>query len=387
MPDSDITVSGLTAVAGIGIIELSWTVTNPNIGGLYYLDLRTVEVWASATNDRGAATKVREGDTVASHVLTSGLTRYYWIRAKNNSDLYGDWHPSSSTAGVSATSLSVDTIIAGTIKTAASGVRIELNPSTNAVESYSASGLIASLGANAQSLGVALVSNDGAVINKSGSGVAALNVGASSGLPGLSVSASGGGLAGNFQGAGTYGVLVTLSGGGSYGVFSQNTSGPWAFYAGGGAYGPFTGAHDGLIRKDVHCEPGDVLVGVRVVSKSGVSNVLMEVEPCSADAQNMVVGVAAMRLPIMGDTLFAAGAGTDPLAVSEQYDRVIFNAVGEGQVNVCGPVAAGDLLITSSVPGHAKRQADDIVRASTIGKAWESTSSEFAQIACVYHCG
>lgn len=387
MADSDITVSGLTAVAGIGIIELSWTVTNPNIGGLYYLDLRTVEVWASATNNRGAATKVREGDTVASHVLTSGSTRYYWIRAKNNSDNYGDWYPASATAGVSATSLSVDTIIAGTIKTAASGVRTELNSSTNAVESYSASGLIASLGANAQSLGVALVSNDGAVINKSGSGVAALNVGASNGLPGLSVSASGGGLAGNFQGAGTYGVLVTLSGGGNYGVFSQNTSGPWAFYAGSGAYGPFTGAHDGLICKDVPCEPGDVLVGVRVVSKSGVSNVLLEVEPCSAEAQNMVVGVAAMRLPIMGDTLFAAGAGTDPLAVSEQYDRVIFNAVGEGQVNVCGPVAAGDLLITSSVPGHAKRQADDIVRASTIGKAWESTSSEFAQIACVYHCG
>lgn len=386
MPDSDITVSGLTAVAGIGIIELSWTVTNPNIGGLYYLDLRTVEVWASATNNRGAATKVREGDTVASHVLTSGSTRYYWIRAKNNSDNYGDWYPSSATAGVSATSLSVDTIIAGTIKTAASGVRIELNPSTNAVESYSASGLIASLGANAQSLGVALVSNDGAVITKSGSGVAALNVSGSSGLTALSVSASGGGVAGNFQGAGTYAVLVTLSGGGDYGVFAQNTSGPWAFYAGAGAYGPFTGAHDGLIRKDVPCEPGDVLVGVRVVSKSGVSNVLMEVEPCWAAAQNMVVGVVAMRLPIMGDTLFAAGAGTDPLAVSEQYDRVIFNAVGEGQVNVWGPVAAGDLLMTSNVPGRAMRQPDDIVRASTIGKAWES-SSDFAQIACVYHCG
>lgn len=386
MPDSDITVSGLTAVAGIGIIELSWTVTNPNIGGLYYLDLRTVEVWASATNNRGAATKVREGDTVASHVLTSGSTRYYWIRAKNNSDNYGDWYPSSATAGVSATSLSVDTIIAGTIKTAASGVRIELNPSTNAVESYSASGLIASLGANAQSLGVALVSNDGAVITKSGSGVAALNVSGSSGLTALSVSASGGGVAGNFQGAGTYAVLVTLSGGGDYGVFAQNTSGPWAFYAGGGAYGPFTGAHDGLIRKDTPCEPGDVLVGVRVVSKSGVSNVLMEVEPCWAAAQNMVVGVVAMRLPIMGDTLFAAGAGTDPLAVSEQYDRVIFNAVGEGQVNVWGPVAAGDLLMTSNVPGRAMRQPDDIVRASTIGKAWES-SSDFAQIACVYHCG
>lgn len=387
MADSNITVSDLAAVAGIGIIELSWTVTNPNIGGLYYLDLRVVEVWASATNNRAAATKVREGDTVASHVLTGGLTRYYWVRAKNNSGSYGDWYPSSATGGVAATSLSVDTIIAGTIKTAASGVRTELNSSTNAVESYSASGLIASLGANAQSLGVALVSNDGAVITKSGAGVAALNVSGSSGLTGLSVSASGGGIAGQFQGAGTYGVLVTLSGGGDYAVYAQNTSGTYAFYAASGAYGPFTGAHDGLIRKDVTCESGDVLVGVRVVSKSGVSNVLLEVEPCSAEAQAMVVGVVAMRLPILADTLFAAGAGVDPLDVIERYDRVIFNAVGEGQVNVVGPVSAGDLLVTSAVPGRAMRQSDDIVRASTLGKAWESTSQSLDQIACKYDAG
>ncbi len=41
-------------------------------------------------------------------------------------------------------------------------------------------------------------------------------------------------------------------------------------------------------------------------------------------------------------------------------------------VRVVGPVEVGDLLVSSSVPGCAERQDDDIIRSSTIGKALRS---------------
>lgn len=43
-------------------------------------------------------------------------------------------------------------------------------------------------------------------------------------------------------------------------------------------------------------------------------------------------------------------------------------AVGAWKVRVIGPVQGGDLLQSSSVPGLAERQPDDVVRSSTIGK-------------------
>src|SRR5690606_9882977 len=69
-----------------------------------YLDLATVEVWASATNDRSAALKVGEGVDAFLHAgVPAGETRFYWVRARNVSLLNGEWHPVSPTAGVAGT--------------------------------------------------------------------------------------------------------------------------------------------------------------------------------------------------------------------------------------------------------------------------------------------
>ena len=51
--------------------------------------------------------------------------------------------------------------------------------------------------------------------------------------------------------------------------------------------------------------------------------------------------------------------------------KVVVNSAGEGGMWVCdetGCPGNGDLLETSSVPGHARKQADDIVRSSTVAK-------------------
>jgi hypothetical protein len=50
----------------------------------------------------------------------------------------------------------------------------------------------------------------------------------------------------------------------------------------------------------------------------------------------------------------------------------LVNAVGEGGIWVCdenGPLAVGDMIVTSSLAGYGMRQADGRLRASTVGKA------------------
>jgi hypothetical protein len=61
---------------------------------------------------------------------------------------------------------------------------------------------------------------------------------------------------------------------------------------------------------------------------------------------------------------------------------------------VCGEngnIQAGDLIVSSSIPGKGMRQADDIIRSYTVAKARESVTfdspTQVKMIACIYHCG
>lgn len=104
MADSNITVSGLTVSSGIGHNFAQWTFTDPHSDDLLSLSLDAVELWASETNDRTAASKIGEGRDSAGHfALTAGDTWYYWIKPRNRSGFYGDWHPSGTSDGVEAT--------------------------------------------------------------------------------------------------------------------------------------------------------------------------------------------------------------------------------------------------------------------------------------------
>lgn len=111
MVDSDITVSGLSASGGIAQTVLTWdTPYDPHSpGGLPYLQLAAIEIWASQADDFGTAAKI--GETVGANMYVhSGVSRgaiwYYWIRPRNNSDLYGDIHPSGGgVVGIEASNL------------------------------------------------------------------------------------------------------------------------------------------------------------------------------------------------------------------------------------------------------------------------------------------
>lgn len=93
-------VSGLTALGTDGGINLHWDMSSVNA------DLWGVEVWASTTNDRSTATlTVTERGSSYPYTTTPSTTVYFWIRSVNSFGFNnGAWYPTSSTAGISATS-------------------------------------------------------------------------------------------------------------------------------------------------------------------------------------------------------------------------------------------------------------------------------------------
>ncbi|MFZ4589330.1 MAG: hypothetical protein ACOYNG_10110, partial [Terrimicrobiaceae bacterium] len=71
----------------------------------------------------------------------------------------------------------------------------------------------------------------------------------------------------------------------------------------------------------------------------------------------------------------AAKASRTALEKNPPPLRGAANALGEGQINVCGEsgdIEAGDLIVTSSVRGKGMRQADDVVRNYTVARAREA---------------
>ena len=67
------------------------------------MHLDAVEIWVATANDRTAAVKVDERKaTQFDHVFNDGDQRWYWARARNIFGEFGDWFPSSPTAGVTA---------------------------------------------------------------------------------------------------------------------------------------------------------------------------------------------------------------------------------------------------------------------------------------------
>jgi len=196
--------------------------------------------------------------------------------------------------------------------------------------------------------------------------------------------------------------------------------GYYAFYAETGTYGPFTGSHDCLIEKTEVIEEGDIVVDVALIYKKDINNTLFSVTK-STQPNQFGIGVLngtsqlgesdppAVFLDMVNTVITKTVNDPEgnflynvyePTIVPEFYDVVdtynygIMNAVGEGQVNVCGEngdIAVGDLIVTSSTPGKGMKQADDIMRSYTVAKARQaatfSSPTDVQMIACIYVSG
>ena len=197
--------------------------------------------------------------------------------------------------------------------------------------------------------------------------------------------------------------------------------------SGAGIYSPgqslsFTGAHDALILNNVECEVGDILIVKSVFEKVDVSYIVYELTPSTASKQKSILGVAS-KIPTaitdldMMPLLFISEVQVippvydengvvvedaediniyreDASTITDTYNHIIANALGEGQLNVCGEngdIEIGDYICASNMRGKGMKQDDDILHSYTVAKALESVTfsspNEVKMIACTYHCG
>lgn len=203
----------------------------------------------------------------------------------------------------------------------------------------------------------------------------------------------------NSTAAGVYSLAATnlATSGGSGAVGVSSGSGGYAFRALAGGYSPFTGCHDGFILKTATPAPGDLLVDGVVVGKK-LSDVITEVS-VSATANQPVIGIFVQTYPAVIENVPPSMIGPDGqpdpawYVYAPTHDLAVINAVGEGCLNVVGEggnITKGDLLVASSTPGKAMKQADDILRSYTVARAREDAvfaPGEEKQIACIYLCG
>ena len=193
---------------------------------------------------------------------------------------------------------------------------------------------------------------------------------------------------------------------GSYSAYSPSGGGKIYIVDGNG---PFTGFHDLLVEKTVNIEIGDLVVDESLFYKKDISNTLFVGNQSSYANQMRVIGIAsnvqaveqgtpgslwnvtAVQIDGSVENVWSMPPGYDATEIENTYNVIQVNALGEGQVNVCGEngdIQAGDLIVTSSIPGKGMKQADDVVRSYTVAKSRESVTfsspSEIKQIACIY---
>jgi hypothetical protein len=179
----------------------------------------------------------------------------------------------------------------------------------------------------------------------------------------------------------------------------------FCFYAEVGTYGPFTASHDGVMLKTIPAEQGDIIIDVSCAVRNGIADAIFDSNVSNTPNQKNAIGIFNSRKEIESSWTPAAAidrtqvsdkpvAKPEYLDLADTHDLIDILSVGEGYVNVCGEngdIEAGDLIVTSSLPGKGMRQADDLVRATTVAKSREAVTfdspTQVKQVACIYLCG
>jgi hypothetical protein len=112
-------------------------------------------------------------------------------------------------------------------------------------------------------------------------------------------------------------------------------------------------------------EPGDVLA----IGSDG--NLIQSTEPF----QTTVIGIRSTRPSFLGNAQFADEDGYAPVAM---LGVVPVKASAEN-----GQIQPGDLLVSSSIPGHAMRAGDNPPQGTVIGKALEGLDEGTGMITIV----
>lgn len=188
-------------------------------------------------------------------------------------------------------------------------------------------------------------------------------------------------------------------------------------------YAPFTGTHICLMPKSKIASIGS-LVAIKEAYVLSIDQCLIIVEPTTTANQKSVLGAISVISETIGKEIlpepiiknFTQTEVTEngftttetqyttvkeefqafvAICESGEYVQVEVNALGEGAMLVCssgGNIEVGDYLVSSPIKGVAMKQADDILRASTVGKSmqgvdWSKETATTKLIAVTYHAG
>jgi hypothetical protein len=417
---SDIQITSLTAVGGVGSIALLAEWAAPAIqSSLPYMQTASVVFYVSATNDFNTATVAGESVTGVLSIgsLPLSATRYVWAQARDPAGNLGPRYPvaggvsvttastnpgpnsvgtnelqngavtnakidslsaSKLTAGTISATISIDgpTITGGLFRTSASGNRVEISQATQRLRVInSGNAEVASLGVGTTGIGIPALSASG-----TGTGQAA-SIAASSNNSAAEIrNIAGSGLALNIYTSSTTASTAhairaegatTSSPGGRIILGACAPGGGWAAYAEVGNYGPFTGAHDAMLPVLEGVEIGEIVCSTsRVLSRSGVDDALLEVEVSSNVEQRGAYGVVSRMGEFDPYSPIAALPPVRPedpptpirLWLAANYQRLAVNGCGEGLILVCGrggDIEVGDYICTSSMRGKGQRQNDE----------------------------
>ena len=192
----------------------------------------------------------------------------------------------------------------------------------------------------------------------------------------------------NLSGTTTNARALIVNTGAGDGVDAASTGGGFAFYASQGGYGPFTGSHEGLVKKGFKAEPGDLICDGDLIHIADVSNAILEskISTMKNDASISGAFVSLKKLDIEKLPSGLRGFKGD----LSNYDIITFNSIGEGVINVCGEngnIKAGDYICSSSLTGKGMKQVNNTMKNYTIAKARHSVSfkgNETKQLAVKY---
>ena len=233
--------------------------------------------------------------------------------------------------------------------------------------------------------------------------------------------------------SGTTAASIKNQTGGHGQIGLSSSDGSYAFNAKVGGYFDesnvgyltFTGAHLAFINKGEAFEVGDIVCDRQAISTSitdSVTRVSISSSPMEKSSVGVFAAYSTETMPMVPaivdkeetdkrakeeEAKSAKNKPSDPEKVKrvykegidlkqlqKDYELIRMNSVGEGAVNVCGEngdIQAGDLIVTSSMPGKGMKQDDDIIRSYTVAKARDNVTfnspNEVKMIACIYLCG
>jgi hypothetical protein len=151
----------------------------------------------------------------------------------------------------------------------------------------------------------------------------------------------------------------------------------------------FTATHTYRVSEDLY---SSAELGQAITLSGGVLGV------SSAPSSSAVCGILCVKYEVPENNFIARDSLGNEVSSGDKL--LLVSAVGDSRHKQCngfkvcdegGDISAGDLLVTSSTTGRLMKQADDIIRSSTVGKAMQDVtfndSGEADDIYGFIYCG